>query len=263
MSYLLDKKNKQKKIVYGGFFIFIFIFFFYFRVGVWKGLSFVGHNIFRPVLVLGNSVGNTLSNFKVYLSFTSSLLEENKNLKIEIENNKMSTLNHQTLLSENVDLKNILNRKIENKNMILGAILSKPNQNAYDIILIDIGTKNGVQVGDKVFAYGNVPIGRVDTVYEDSANVTLFSTSGEKTQVVVSDKNVYMELVGRGGGNFEMILPRDFVLTKGDTVNLPGINPRVVGIVETILSDPRDPFIKALIVSPVNIQELKFVEVEL
>ena len=59
-----------------------------------------------------------------------------------------------------------------------------------------------------------------------------------------------------------MIMPRDLKLEKGDQVVLPGIIPYVVGIVETIISDPRDPFVKALLTSPVNIQELKFVEVE-
>jgi len=59
-----------------------------------------------------------------------------------------------------------------------------------------------------------------------------------------------------------MILPRDFVLEKGNEVVLPGITPYVLGIVQSILSDPRDSFQKALLVSPVNIQELKFVEVE-
>jgi hypothetical protein len=78
----------------------------------------------------------------------------------------------------------------------------------------------------------------------------------------LSGKDVFLEIVGRGGGNFEMIIPRDFIILKGDEVVLPGIVPYVVGIVETIISDPRDSFTKALLVSPVNIQELKFVEVE-
>ena len=60
-----------------------------------------------------------------------------------------------------------------------------------------------------------------------------------------------------------MILPRDFVLEKGTEVVLPGITPYVIGIVQTIISDPRDSFQKALLSSPVNIQEIKFVEVEL
>ncbi len=108
---------------------------------------------------------------------------------------------------------------------------------------------------------GDVPIGRVSDVYQSSSKVVLFSNSGERTQVVVGDKNVFMAVVGRGGGNFEMVVPKEKTLMKGDQVLLPGINSYVVGIVETIISDPRDPFVKALLVSPVNIQELKFVEV--
>ena len=50
---------------------------------------------------------------------------------------------------------------------------------------------------------------------------------------------------------------------KGDEVVLPGITPYVLGIMETTISDPRDPFAKTLLTSPVNIQELKFVEVEI
>ena len=80
---------------------------------------------------------------------------------------------------------------------------------------------------------------------------------------VVSAQNLSMELVGRGGGNFEMIMPKDITLQKGDQVALPGIIPHVVAIAETIISDPRDPFTKALLTSPVNIQALKFVEVAL
>ena len=59
-----------------------------------------------------------------------------------------------------------------------------------------------------------------------------------------------------------MIMPKDFTIQKGDQVVMPGLNSYVLAIVQTIISDPRDPFIKALLTSPVNIQELKFVEVE-
>ena len=49
-------------------------------------------------------------------------------------------------------------------------------------------------------------------------------------------KDIFMKVVGRGGGNFEMIIPRDLTVSKGDQVVLPGISPYVVGIVETITS---------------------------
>ena len=115
-----------------------------------------------------------------------------------------------------------------------------------------------------VFAFTHVPIGRVAAVYSNSSKVVLFSTAGEKTQVVLGGrKDIFMQIVGRGGGNFEMTIPRDLTLNKGDEVVLPGITPYILAVVETVISDPRDPFVKALLVSPVNMEELKFVEVEL
>ena len=146
--------------------------------------------------------------------------------------------------------------------MILASILSRPNQSPYDTLVIDIGARDGISVGQKVFALGNVPVGYIGMTYPNSSKVTLFSNPGEKTEVVVAGKNVFMEVVGRGNGNFEMILPRDFVLEKGTEVSLSGITSHVLGVVQTIVSDPRDSFQKALLISPVNIQELKFVEIE-
>ena len=261
MSYLLDKKTKRKKFHYILVVFFVCLILFYFRLGIWRGLAFMSHAFFRPVLVAGNSVGEKFKNFGAYLAFKSSLYSENEKLKYEILENQTDRANYNSVLAENISLKEILGRKDEKANMILSAILSKPNQSPYDTLVIDAGIKQSLQIGDIVFAFGNIPIGRVSDVYSNSSKVTLFSNRGEKTQAIVG-KGVFVELVGRGGGNFEMILPRDFILVKGDQVVLPGITSHIVGIIETILSDPRDPFIKALLVSPVNIQELKFVEVQ-
>lgn len=272
MNYLLDKKIKQKKylkITLGVVVLFVLI---YFRTGVWNGLSYASHGVFRPVLVLGNSVGEKINSIGSYFSFKKSLYLENENLKSQILESQNDRANYNSVVAENINLKEILGRKSEKAGMVLAAILSKTNQNIYDTFIIDAGIKEGIKTGDKVFARGNVPIGRVDLVYDDSSKIVLFSNPGERIQVVVSvgnnlssgvGKDVFLELIGRGGGNFEMILPRDFVLQKGDQAIMPGINPYVLATAETIISDPRDPFTKALLRSPVNIWEIKFVEVEL
>lgn len=260
MNYLLDRKIKRKKFFSIVFFVIILLVLFYFRLSIWSGLAYGSHRLFRPLLILGNNLGQKFSGVGSYFVSKNSLDKENENLKLELNKAKARMSNYNSVLGENINLKEILGRKGEKVSLILAAILSKPNQSPYDTLVIDAGTKQGIKVGNIVFALGNVPIGRTSDVYPDSSKVVLFSNSGEKTQGVVS--GIFIEIVGRGGGNFEMILPRDFVPAKGDQVVLPGITPYVLGKVETILSDPRDPFIKALLASPVNIQELKFVEVE-
>ena len=262
MSYLLDKKIKRKKtsnIILG---VFILLFILYFRSPIFKGLSFTSHIIFRPVIILGNGIKNSTSNFFGSLAFKSSLIKENENLKAQIDESQADRANYASVLDENIKLKEILGRKKENTNFILSAVLEEPNRSVYDTLLIDVGTNQGIVANQKVFALGDVPIGYVAEVYPSSSKVILFSNPGEKTEVVVSGKDVYMEAVGRGGGNFEMILPRDFVLDIGTEVALPGIRPYILGVVKNIISDPRDSYQKALLASPVNIQQLKFVEVE-
>ncbi len=172
------------------------------------------------------------------------------------------TANYSSILDENLKIKEVLGRKDGETRMVLAGILSKPNRSPYDTLIIDVGTEHGIVSGQRVFALGNIPIGSVSFAYPASSKVVLFSSPGEKTEAVLSTKDVFVQLIGRGGGNFEMIMPRDFILEKGVEAVSPGLTPYVLGIVAGIISDPRDAFQKVLLRSPVNIQELKFVTVE-
>jgi len=265
MSYLQDKKTRRKKIIYIVFFLIIFFILFYFRISIFNGLSYVGHKVFRPVLVAGNNISEKFGGISSYFASKKSLYLENENLKNKINENVARISGYDSTLAENLYLKDILGRTSEVMDMTLALILSKPNKSPYDTLIIDAGLKQGLEVGDMVFAMGNVPIGGLSEVYESSSKVTLFSSPREKTQAVISmsnNKDIFVELVGRGGGNFEIIILQGLNLSVGDQAVLPSIRPYVLGTVETIISDPRESFTKALLVSPVNIQEIKFVQVE-
>lgn len=262
MSYLLDKKTQRKKFLRIAFGVIFLIILVYFRSSIFSGLAYVAGGVFRPVLIAGNNIGEKFKNLGAYFASKKSLFLENENLKSQILASEADRANYASVVAENESLKEILGRKNEKKTTILASILAKPNQSLYDTLLIDVGISQEIKVGNIVFAGGNVPIGRVAEISANSAKVILFSNPGEKTQAIISEKNISLELVGRGGGNFEIIIPRDLTLQKGDQVVMPGLNPYLLAVVETIISDPRDPFTKALLVSPVNIQEIKFVEIE-
>jgi cell shape-determining protein MreC len=262
MSYLLDKKIKRKKFVNIALGVLFLGALLYFRVGVFGALSSVSQTLFRPVLAVGRSAGEKIKSVGSYFASKNSLYLQNQNLLNSVKENDARMANYDSVVAENARLKEILGRKKENLSLFLASILAKPNQSPYDTLVIDAGAKQGLREGSLVFAFGDLPIGRVGLVYDNSAKVILFSSAGEKTQAIISGQDVFMELVGRGGGNFEMILPRDFVIKKGDQVVMPGASTYLLAIAETTISDPRDPFLKALLVSPVNMQALKFVEVE-
>jgi cell shape-determining protein MreC len=171
-------------------------------------------------------------------------------------------VDYQILKKENTDLKETLGRLQESDNFILGNILTKPNHSPYDTIIIDIGEKSGIREGDLVYSNGNVPIGNISKIYTKTSLVSLYSNPGQKTEGYLNDSNASVELVGRGGGNFEMIIPLDLVVDKGSIVYLPGLSSLVVAIVDEIISKPSDPFKKVILSSPVNVQNLKWVEVK-
>jgi cell shape-determining protein MreC len=278
MSYLLDKKIKRQKYFKIALGLVLLIFLFYFRAGIFDGFSYIAQEVFRPVLVVGRDLGEKFSNLKAYFISKSSLYAENQNLQSEVAFNDARMANYNSVLTDDANLKSILNRINPKTNMILSAILAKPNQSLYDTLIIDAGSAQGIKVGDTVFAEGNLPIGRIAEGYPDSSKVILFSNPGKQTEVVVEKQvsssidasgnlpavrqGVFVQLIGRGGGNFEMDMPKDFTLTPGDQMVLPGINSYLMAITQKIISDPRDPMTKALLTSPVNVQELKFVEVE-
>ena len=262
MNYLLDRKSKKKNPSTYIILIVVAILIIYFRSPIFSGLSYISSKVFRPFLVVGGTIGDKFSNLGGFFSSKNTLIKENEDLRNKLAEQTAQVSNYDAVLADNTRLQEIFNRKPENLPLTLSAILAKPNGSLYDTLIIDIGTSSGVKVGNTVFASGDVPVGYIAETSVSTSKVILFSNPGERTDVVISGGNVFTQIVGRGGGNFEMEMPRDFDLQNGVAVTLPGITPRVVATVETIISDPRDSFQKALLVAPVNIFELKFVEVE-
>lgn len=261
MSYLQDRKKRNKKIR-NIFLVFLFlIFFIYFSSPVFNFLSSSLNKVSRPFLILTNNIGARMYNFSVLFADKKTLILENQNLKNELNEQKSLIEEYNILAKEVIDLKEILGRVDENKEFVLATILKKPG--IFDTLILDIGEDKGIKETNLVFAYGNIPIGYVKEVYPKSSLVYLFSKTGEKVNALVQSRNIYLDVIGRGGGNFEIILPRDLVLEKGENLLLPNLKSYTIAKVDSIISDPRDSFQKALLISPINIQELRFVEVEL
>jgi hypothetical protein len=144
----------------------------------------------------------------------------------------------------------------------LANILTKPNHSPYDTIIIDIGKSIGIREGDLVYANGNIPVGFIGKVYDKTALVTLYTNPGQKTEGFINELNSPVTLIGRGGGNFEMIIPVELKIEKDTMVYMPGHIPFIIAFVDEVISQPSDPIKRVLLSSPVNVQNLKWVQVE-
>jgi hypothetical protein len=94
-----------------------------------------------------------------------------------------------------------------------------------------------------------------------SAKVSLFSTPGRKLSVVLGSSSITMEAVGIGGGNFNILVPIEIEVKEGDVITIPSITTNIFGIVEKVNFKETDSFQTVIFKSPVNISELKYVQV--
>ena len=216
--------------------------------------------LMRPLWGIEENIHFNVSNFFANFISKRALESENAGLKSQLAQIQSELIDRDTLLHENQSLKDILGRKISNT-LVLGTILVKPYRSAYDTLVIDIGTDMGIVASDVVYAYGTIPIGVVSSVGKNTSTVTLFSTSGEKTTGRIDGQNIDVDLIGRGGGNFELQVPRDVTLEPNTNILIPGLTPQVVAVVAKSITDPRDPTQTFLLTSPVNVNELEWVEV--
>jgi len=257
-----DKKQigKRKKIIRN--IIGFGIFFILAVTGVlsWSGhiFNFVGH----PVWEAEKSTTSFFYNINYLFRTKSAITKENHNLIEENAGIRLSMVDYQILKNDLDELKKIMGRIPDVDNFILGNILTKPNHSPYDTIIIDIGGDNGVKEGDQVYANGNIPVGNISKVYDKTSLVSLYTNPGQKTEGFIDGTNASVELTGRGGGNFEMIIPIELIAEKGTIIYLPGSTSQVIALVDEVISKPSDPFKKVILSSPVNVQNLKWVEVK-
>lgn len=226
----------------------------------WSGkvFNYMGNPIWKSEKFIIGSINN----LGYFFNTKSSLFKENQKLIEENLNIKLSMIDYQILKKENQELKEIFERTISSDDFVLGNILTKPNHSPYDTLIIDIGIDNKIKEGDHVYANGNIPIGYISKIYNKNSLVTLYTNPGQKTEGFIEGSNASVELIGRGGGNFEMIIPIELVATKGDVIFLPGNTSEILALVDETISKLTDPFRKVILSSPINVQNLKWIQVK-
>ncbi len=251
-----SRTRNSKKIIILSIFIVLFLF------GI-IGLSgqFFNH-VGRPLWITSNFITKGVNNLTYLVKSKKNLLKENQRLSSENLELKLSQIDYQILETENFELKEIINRLPKQGDYILANILSKDNKSFYNSFVIDLGLDDGINEGYLIYANGYIPIAKVDKVYNKTSLAVLFSNPSQITEAFFDELNISVSLVGRGGGNFEAIVPMDLSISNGTKVYLPGNNSSVLAVVDETISEPADPHKKIILSSPVNIQDLKWVEVK-
>jgi len=228
-----------------------------FSVAVREGLYFVAAPFWNARVYLSSHMEEYLALVKT----KQTIANENKKLRASVEQSRLLSRERNLLAEENRELKERLGRGETPINRVLAVVLSRPDQTPYDTLIIDAGTRDGVAVGDRVAAYETVILGTILVAYESTSLVKLFSSPDEEIEITIGEEYVPAVARGIGGGNFEASLPRGLSVREGDTVSFPSISTEIAGVVEKIKVQSADAFQSILFKIPVNLYELRYVEV--
>lgn len=260
MNFRQNKRSRMKKALFLFFLIALFLFLFF---------SQKSHDFFAKI-TLGSSRSffQKSDDLKNWLDLKwqlfiekEALFQENEDLKEKIKELETQILSCHVLDQENKDLKNALSLNKQN-DFIVSFIISRPPQAPYDIFILDSGSDNGIKKGMVVTAYGEIMIGYIEEIFSKTSQVKLISFPKNETNAFTLSSSTPVTLIGRGGGNMEINLPRGVEINVGEKIVTNSSEPLILGIVDIIQASETDPFQKIFLRLPVNIYELKYVMVK-
>lgn len=196
-----------------------------------------------------------------FLSIQSKKTLVKKLMELQESFKSMHSLEQErdTLAKENTELQKTLGLYREFQFDKTARVLARPPKISYDTLLIDIGEKDGVLMGDLVFSGENILLGEISDIRRSSSLVELYSTPLRETEVRLPTSGLALTFVGRGGGAFSVAIPRDIPAEEGESILSSREGNYLVGVISRITGNPQDPVKTIIAKSPINMNYLHYV----
>lgn len=203
-------------------------------------LSYVESAFGKIVMPIQNGLTylkNKMAGNNTFFTDINNLKEENEKLKEENSKLEQSLRELEILKSENTTLKEYVNLKDKytEYQTIPAYVINKDISNYNDTIIINVGSKDGIQINMPVIADQGL-VGHVISVTETTAKIqTIVDTSSTISCTITSTRD---NLIARGSLEAESTLKATYIPTsarifKGDIVEtsgLGGIYPKGIHI---------------------------------
>jgi cell shape-determining protein MreC len=256
MNFLLKSKPKKtfdSKTVIA---ISVFLLFLVLSVifpGFFRGTT---QALMKPLWLFRYKTGDTFSFAWNFISFKSSLIKENELLKDELGRLRLTKIDYDVLFKENEELKAMLSMKKSSMRAVAN-VLSKPPQSPFDTMVLASGKNAGIEIGNKVYISDNIIIGQISDVSDETSVVKLFSTGGEKIEVILLRTGQSFVITGSGGENFSLEIPKDTDIVWGDSLVLQGSSDFVLATVYFVDSSSQSSFKTVHMRVPGNLYQTK------
>lgn len=197
------------------------------------------------------------------------IIAENERLRADNAARDVEIARLTAIREENDELRALLGYAEKQRTApVIARVLARTPEAGTHTILLDRGSDDGVAVEMPVIAAGGVLIGKVFKVERASAVALLLTDTRSRVGASVQNADRTQGLVqGERGLSLEMrLIPQNEEIKVGDLIVTSGIEaltPRglVLGRVEEVQTQEKNPFKKALITSPVAYDQVSMVAI--
>jgi cell shape-determining protein MreC len=182
----------------------------------------------------------------------AQLLQENQNLEQQLALDQAEASSSKAMIDQDNELKSLLGRPEVVKNLILANVLRRPPGAGYDYFIVDVGSSDGVSVGNPVYSAGLIAVGQIVEADSHSSKVELYSSPGTNYDVLIGASHIPAVATGQGGGFFSVSLSQESGVSIGDEVIIPAISSLPLGFVNAVISDAAQPFERILFSNGIN-----------
>ncbi|MEK7621725.1 MAG: hypothetical protein AAB415_00950 [Patescibacteria group bacterium] len=222
--------------------------------------------ILSPLWTIGRGARRVETDLGGVFSSKIHLANENAQLRNLVAEQRAALLAQAGLRQENITLRALVSRAPDPPPLTIGRVASRGAQFPLGLAIIDLGSlneevKGHLTAGAVVTVEGTVALGELTEIYSATAQMRLYSTTGERISGNLGENHIPIELTGRGAGNFVGLLPRDLPAAAGDEVTIVAAGHEfVIAVVSEIERAAGDSFQEIFLRSPVNISQLTWVE---
>ena len=197
-SAFLKKTVKQKFSLLTLVFLSIFIIFlssFNFKV-INNLRSIINELVFRSSLIVSIPENLAKDSFSKLIEY-SNFYNQFKINKIELENLRSNEISSKIIISENNELKNLIEDYTLSSNKILAKVIVDHNSPFLKTIIINKGSFDNIKIGTNIYDK-NYLVGRVIEVNYKSSRVLLLTDLNSSIPVSITPGNIQAIIIGNG-----------------------------------------------------------------
>ncbi len=219
-SAFLKKSTKQKFSLLTLVFLSIFIIILSnFNFKIIQHLRIVVNEIVYRSSLLASLPENLLNNGYLEIKKYSSFYSEFKANKDELERLKSNNIITEIIISENKELKNLIEDYTLTTNKILAKVIVDHNSPFLKTIIINKGSGDGIKIGTNIYDK-NYLIGRIIEVNFKSSRVLLLSDLNSSVPISIIPGNIQAIVMGNGINSGEIKYIKDNLIDDIDNKSI-------------------------------------------